>query len=354
MPVTQGDVAALAGVARRTVSNVVNGFPYVSDNVRARVQAAIDQLGYKPNRAAQYLRTGRSGILGLILPELDVGYFAEIARLLVEEAERRGYTVLIAQTLGLADREVEVLDQFANQQPDGLIFSPISIDADTLADRIRDTPLVLLGEHLAETPRDHVAIDNVAATQAVMQHLIDTGRRAIAFIGHAGRPGALNMADLRLRGYTEALEANGLTADRRLIRAVDGYHRVQGYDAQRELLETGVSFDAVCCATDLLAIGAMRALADGSIAIPDDVAVVGFDDLDEGRFAVPRLTTVAPNKASIARAAIDLVITRINGVADPEHHLGKDDYSVEIRESSLARPEQATSLMSAAGRALVS
>jgi len=331
--VTQEDVAELAGVARRTVSNVVNDFPYVSADTRQRVQRAIETLGYQPNRAAQNLRTGRSGTIGVILPELDVGYFAEIGRLLVEEAEGRGYTVLIAQTLGHEDREIKVLDKFSSEQTDGLIFSPISVGASTLQAHARHIPLVLLGEHLVELERDHVAIDNVGATRAVVQHLIDTGHHSVAFVGRI-QGGELNMANLRLRGYREALAENDIPFNPSLISGVNGYHRAQGHEAANALLDSGVAFDALFGATDLLAIGAMRALADAGVRVPSEVAVAGFDDLDEGRFSVPRLTTVSPNKARIASAALDLLIARIGGDTERGHHLGQTDYKVVLRESS--------------------
>jgi len=333
MTVTQADVAARAGVAARTVSNVVNDFAYVSADTRRRVLAAIEELGYRPNRAAQYLRTGRSGTIGVMLPELDVGYFAEIGRLLVEEASGRGYTVLIAQTLGERDREASVIDSFAGRQPDGLVISPISIGGDDLLAHAGSVPVVLLGEHLVESDLDHVAIDNVAATAQAVEHLVQQGRRSVAFIGHMPG-GRLNMADMRVTGYRYTVERNNIDFNDRLIRAVRGYHRSHGFDAVTELLYDGIHFDGLFCANDLLAIGAMRALADHGIRVPHDVAVIGFDDLDEGRFSVPRLSTISPDKAALARLTLDLLIARIGGEEPRNRHPGAGDFSLVVRESS--------------------
>ncbi|MDM4761661.1 LacI family DNA-binding transcriptional regulator [Galbitalea sp. SE-J8] len=328
MAVTQGDVAKRAGVARRTVSNVVNDFPYVSDDVRVRVQEAIRELGYQPNQAAQRLRTGRSGTIGLILPELDVGYFAEIGRLLVEEFESRGYTVLVAQTLGIEERELEALDKFVSQQPEGLLFSPISVSAEQLRPYLDRFPVVLLGEQLDPSTADHVTVDNEAASRAVVEVMLDRGRRRIAFIGD----NPIAMADLRRRGYSAALGAHDIPVDPQLLVRVDGYHRSQGYDAVTRLVESGIDFDGVFCANDLLAIGAIRALLDLGRRVPDDVSVVGFDDIDETRYTVPRLTTVAPDKASIAEEAVQMLIDRI---ADPGRERAKTTkaFSIAARDS---------------------
>jgi DNA-binding LacI/PurR family transcriptional regulator len=334
MAATQADVAALAGVARRTVSNVVNDFPYVSEDVRRRVKAAIDELGYQPNRSARSLRIGRTDTIGVALPELDVGYFAEIGRFLVEVAEEFGYTVLISQTLGTKDREVQTLEKFRSQQVAGVIFSAISIEAAELVKSPGDVPVVLLGEHLLESPLDRVTIDNVAATKAAVEHLIDIGRSRVAFVGLNGYGSQPEMPDLRLRGYAEALAAAGIVRDKALEAPVTGFHRTGGFQATQQLLASGVEFDALFGANDSLALGAIRALMDRGRRVPEDVAVAGFDDVDEARFAVPRLTTVSPDKHRIARAAISLLAARIEGGDRPEP-FPTNGFTLQIRGSTV-------------------
>lgn len=335
MAATQADVAALAGVARRTVSNVVNDFPYVSEDVRRRVKAAIEELGYQPNRNARSLRIGRTDTIGVALPELDVGYFAELGRLLVEVAEEFGYTVLISQTLGTKDREVHTLERFHSQQVAGVIFSAISIDADDLVGRPDDVPVVVLGEHLLESSLDRVTIDNVVATRAAVRHLIDIGRRRIAFIGLNRYGGGSATRDLRLRGYAAALSSAGLKRDKSMEARVTGYHQADGFEATERLLAEGAEFDGLFCANDLLALGAIRALVDHGLRVPADVAVAGFDDLDEARFSVPRLTTVSPDKQRIARAAISLLAARIEGSAPPDP-FPTDGFTLRVRDSTVA------------------
>ena len=335
MAVTQGDVAVLAGVARKTVSNVINDYPHVSAGVRKRVLVAIEELGYQPNRAAQNLRTGRSGIIGLAVPELDVAYFAELTSSMVEEAKRRGLTVLVVQTLGDLEREHAALDGFGTRLIDGLICSPIASSSSELRRRSRAFPVVLLGEQVSG--KNHVGIDNVAAAESATKHLIQLGRRRIGFIG-AGATASSHMADLRLDGYRRALQAARLTHDERLVQTVRGYHRKDGADAALRLLDetAGSPPDAVFCANDLLALGAMRHFYEAGLRIPSDIAVVGFDDIDESRYSIPSLTTVSPDKDQIAQTAISLLMTLMRDGEDGIHDT-VTSFSLKIRESTLGR-----------------
>lgn len=333
MAVNQGDVALRAGVARKTVSNVINGYPHVRDEVRQRVLVAIDELGYQPNRAAQNLRTGRSGVIGLAVPELDVSYFAELTRLAVEESEKRGLTVLVIQTLGDRAREQAALNGFGRQLIDGLICSPIASSSEDLRTRSERFPVVLLGEQISGS--NHVGIDNVAAARVATEHLLSLPRRRIAFLG-AGASADSHMADLRLGGYREALSSAGIAYDEQLVGKVSGYHRHDGSEATRRLLEeTGGQLpDALFCANDLLAQGAMRALHEKGLTIPGDVAVVGFDDIDEAEYSIPSLTTISPDKAQIAQTAVSLLMTLMRGSGEVVHDT-VTDFMLRVRESTV-------------------
>jgi LacI family transcriptional regulator, repressor for deo operon, udp, cdd, tsx, nupC, and nupG len=314
--VTQTDVARAAGVAQKTVSNVLRGYPHVRPEARERVLRAARELGYRPNHAARSLRTGRSKIMTLALPELDQSYFAELARLIVETAESRGYTVLIAQTLGDRDRELAALSDFGTETTEGIILSPISCTDDDIRSRTGNHPFVLLGEHLGGGGQeDHVGIDNVAAARCATEHLIELGRRTIGFIG-SSRSGGSEMAAMREQGYRKALDDAGVPYRPRLVRAVEGYHRRDGFAAVEALLDEPGSrdgLDALFCVNDLLAQGAMRALCKRGIRIPTDVAVVGFDDLEESSYGPIGLTSISPDKQKIAQSAVDQLIERING-----------------------------------------
>lgn len=310
MSSTIHDVARLAGVSFKTVSNVINDHPHVSELTRAKVRAAIDELGYQPNISARSLRSGRSGVIGLAVPELALAYFAQLAGEIIAAAEARGLVVLIEQTGGVRARELEVLHSPRRQLTDGLIFSPLALGIDDAALVDTGAPLVLLGERIFNGPVDHVTMQNVEAARAATEHLINAGRRRIVVVGaHEGE--VIGSAGLRLAGYREALDAAGIPFDEALICYVQTWHRANGADGMRRLLATGVEFDGVFALNDELALGVMRVLQEVGRVIPDDVAVIGFDDVDEGRYSIPSLSTVDPGRREIAETAVDVLLSRI-------------------------------------------
>jgi DNA-binding LacI/PurR family transcriptional regulator len=338
VPVPAGlkDVAARAGVSIKTVSNVVNGYVHVAPETRARVQDAIDELGYKPNVAARQLRSGRSGVIALALPELQSPYFAEMAGLIVQAAERRSWTVLIDQTDGHAERERNLVAGLRRHAIDGLIFSPLALAGEELARGRDDTPMVLLGERIWHGPADHVAIDSTAAAADATGHLARLGRERIAAIGAQDRPSAVT-AHQRLAGYRLALADAGLPADPRLVAEVESFHRADGAAAMARLLDAPDPPDAVFCFNDLLALGAIRTLLARGLDVPGDVAVIGFDDIEDGRFSTPTLSTISPNTDRIAQLAIDLLAERLgDDSAGPPREI-RVGHRLVARESTYGR-----------------
>ena len=304
---TLKDVGARVGVSAKTVSNVVNGTGWVTDEVAERVRAAMAELGYRPNLAARQLRSGKSGMIALALPQLAQPYFAELASQLVRAAHERGVTVLIQQTDGDAEAERRILSGVGAPAVDGLIMSPLALRPADLASRTDPTPLLLLGEQADDGPHPHVAVDNTAAGQAATEHLIRLGRRRIVALG-AQDSEPRRTSDLRLAGYRRALEAAGIGYDGRLVLPVVDYHRSDGAAAARALLAGDLRPDAVFAFSDLLALGAMHELLVAGVRVPDDIAVIGFDDIEEARYSTPSLSSVSPDVASLARTAVDLVL----------------------------------------------
>lgn len=313
MRVTMHDVARRAGVSNKTVSNVVNDHPHVSPETRARVQQAIHELGYRPNLSARGLRSGRTGVIGLAVPQLRQPYFAELADAVIAAAERRGLGVIVGQAGADREHETAILSN-GLRQTDGLLFSPEHLGTEDrgLLDDVR-YPLVLLGERIFGGPNDHVTMHNVEGARAAVEHLVGLGRRRIAVIGaHPDRrEGQMRPSDLRVRGYREALAVAGLPEDRRLERLVAPWHPVNGVEATRELIASGVEFDALLALNDSLAIGALRALAEAGLRVPDDVAVMGFDAIADGRFTTPSLSSVDPGREEIAETAVAMLVERI-------------------------------------------
>lgn len=333
MAVTLHDVAALAGVSIKTVSNVINDYPHIRPATRAKVEAAIDELGYTPNLTARNLRSGRTGAIALALPDLGLAYFAELAAEVIREAEAAGVVVLVEQTGADRTRELELLRSPRLKLTDGLIFSPLGMGQEDAAALAVPYPMVVLGERIFDGPADHVTMRNVEAARAATEYLIAAGRRRIAVVGaHEGE--IIGSAGLRLRGYREALEAAGIPYDDEIVGYTTLWHRANGADSMRELLSRGVRFDAVFGLNDTLALGAMRVLQEAGLRVPEDVAVVGFDGLDEAEYSIPSLTTVDPGREWIARTAVTTLLERIAGKADAAPRRLLADYRILERESA--------------------
>lgn len=333
MSATLRDVAERAGVSVRSVSNVVNDFHYVSPEMRAKVQAAIDELNYAPNLMARGLRQGRTGIITLLVPEIAVHYFGELAHEIVERASQLGFTVMIDETGGRPQRERALLEASGRSGwVDGVLLSSEGLTGRELAALRPDVPVVLLGERTANTTWDHVGIDNVRASRDAVQHLLDSGRRRIAAVGGSSIRSDVT-SRLRLKGYRAALRAAGLQCDDRLYVQTPKYRREDAAAAVRVLMSREEPPDALFCFNDELAVGSLREFHEQGLRVPDDISVVGFDDLDESRFTTPSLTSVSPRKAQIASTALDLLIDRI-GASEGKPRDVRVDYELVVRESS--------------------
>jgi DNA-binding LacI/PurR family transcriptional regulator len=304
--------------------------------MRARVQAAIDELGYRPNLTARHLRGGRTGIIALAVPELGNPYFAELAGAVIDAAAEHEFTVLLDHTRGDREQEILVSQGFRGRVIDGLILSPLALEAEDLQGRSDDVPLVLLGEREYDLPFDHIAIDNVAASRCAVRHLLGRGRTRIAYLGV--RTDSVNRpAHLRLDGWRAELAAAGVPAPDSLVVPVGGWDRDDGARAMAELLDSGVRPDAVFAFNDLIAIGAMRVLHERGLRVPWDVAVVGFDDIAEGRFGAVTLTTVSPDKQAIAKMAVASLLRSLSGREEPGGRELTAAFELVERESTLGR-----------------
>ncbi len=336
MGVTIYDVAKHAGVSPRTVSNVVNDHPWVSDGMRVRVRRSIELLGYRPNAVARNLRRGTTGMIAVAVPELGVPYFSELCGTIMDEVGQRGYTVIVEQTNGDPEQERKLLaDRKASRIFDGLLFSPLALGTAEIAKTAEGSPVVLLGERVHDGPFDHVSVDNIAAARDAVRHLVDMGRRRIAAIGDQPYETG-ETAQLRTEGYRRALREAGLKAAVNLVVPTTNFHRTTGFEAMNALLRRSKPPDAVFCFNDLLAIGALRACRLAGVQVPDDVALIGFDDIEEARFCTPTLSTVAPDKRTIAALAIEQLFKRIGGETGEPVAL-EAPYTLVRRESTLGR-----------------
>ncbi|GLY28336.1 LacI family DNA-binding transcriptional regulator [Kineosporia sp. NBRC 101731] len=332
MAVTLRDVAEKAGVSVRTVSNVVNGFQHIAPATRARVQAALEELNYRPNLVARSLRQGRTGIIMLVLPEINVSYFGELAHEVVDYASSCGITVQIDESGGDPLREKQLLTTLSRASwVDGVLFSSLGLRGVDLAGLAGSRPLVLLGERTARTALDHVGIDNVEAARQAVAHLIERGRTRVAAIGGSG--GARDATSkYRLKGFERAVRDAGLDPTGLYLRTPD-YRRGSAASAVRELLERDGRPDALFCFSDELAAGALRELYEHGVRVPDEIAVMGFDDIEASSFSTPSLSTIRPDKAGIAKAAVDTLLRRLDDPAGERQEINVG-FELVQRESS--------------------
>jgi DNA-binding LacI/PurR family transcriptional regulator len=317
---TLEEVAAKAGVGRGTASRVINGGDKVSERARLAVEAAIAELGYVPNAAARALVTRRTDAVALVIAESEERVFGEpffggVVRGIgaaLAEADRQ----LILMFAQASQRHGALEDYLTPQHVDGVLLLSLH-DDDELPDRIRahGVPVVVGGRAGADARTDFVDVDNVQGAQLAVAHLAGLGRSRIATI--AG-PADMVAGHSRFEGYVAGLVAAGLPVDERLVVRGD-FGQASGVESMRTLLRRNVGVDAVFCANDLMAAGALRALTEAGRRVPEDVAVVGFEDAPIAMSTNPPLTTVhqSPEKMGREMVAMLLAETRTPGTAQP-------------------------------------
>jgi DNA-binding LacI/PurR family transcriptional regulator len=305
------DVARDVGVSPMTVSNVVNGRPGVSDATRERVLEAVARLGYRPNATAQRLRGGRSGAIGLLLPELDAPYYAHLASRLSAAAQVHGYHVVSERTGATREGELAALSPERLAAYDGVVMSPVALSADEIRGARVERPCVLLGERPLPLEVPHVMMDNIGGGELAVRHLLECGARRIALIGGRRDVAFTDMASLRSVGYRRAHADADAEVDDDLIVELDHFTMRGGFEAVHRLHEDGVDFDGAFVVTDAVAMGVLRGLADLGRHVPDDVRVVGFDNDAEAEFTIPRLTTIDPDNDAMAQAILRLLLGQI-------------------------------------------
>jgi DNA-binding LacI/PurR family transcriptional regulator len=320
-PPTLEQVAALAGVSRATVSRVVNGSPKVSPVVRARVERAVAKLGYVPNRAARSLVTRRADSVALVASEPHARFFSEpffagMVRGVSAALAETGVQLLLLIAQGLPDRQ-RLQRYVVGGHVDGVLLASLHGD-DPLPGALEraGVPAVLVGRPAGPVPASYVDADNRGGAGKAVEHLVRRGRRRIATI-----TGPLDMGvglD-RLEGYRDGLTAAGLAADEDLVEPGDFTEEGGAAAMARLLARPGPPVDAVFAASDLMAAGALRALRAAGRRVPEDVAVVGFEDSAVARYAQPPLTTVRQPIEEMGRQATRMLLAKIAGETGGMH-----------------------------------
>lgn len=324
------DVAAAAGVSTATVSRVLSDHPHVRAHVRDRVLAAVAELEYRPNLLARSLRARQTNTIGLILPDIRNPFFASISRAVEDIAYEHGMTVILCNTDENPEREALYLEVMRAEQVSGVILSSTQRIA-RLADLNLDVPLVLVDRAFKNSDVDAVLLDNMSAAAELTTHLLERGyRRIAALIGDTNTTGRE-----RQRGYEAALREYGLAPLQSLIKIVRP--RIDtGCAAAIELLEAAQPPDAILAGNSLLTAGVLQAIRKRNLRIPQDVAVVGFDEPLWASLVEPAITTMAQPTDDIGKTATELLLQRI---AEPQRPARKVILQGElhVRASSAAK-----------------
>ena len=303
------DVARLAGVSTATVSRALNGVGRIAPARRASIDAAVEQLGYRPNTIARSLVTRSTQTIAVLLPDITNPFYADLVHGVQQLALARDYTMLLCTTGGDPVQEEKYLEVLRAKQVDGALVDGLVLPPARIARFVRDgLPIVCLDRDVDSAAVPLVQVDNRHGARLATEHLLSLGHRRIAHV----RGPATGIADERVAGYGDALAAAGLMPDGLLICPGDWTER-GGRDAVRRLVETETEFTAVFAANDLSALGVLSALSETGRRVPDDVAVVGFDDLRLASFSTPPLTTVRQPAAEIARRATEILFELVDG-----------------------------------------
>ncbi len=309
------DVAELANVSIATVSRVINESGYVSPELDARVRQAIAQFGYQRNILARNLRRSESLTLGVLIPSSDNPYFAEMAKGVEDFCFVKGFTVVLCNTDENPEKEASYFTTLYQQRVAGFIVASTGQLTFRLQSLLDDGyPIVVVDRPLAGLQTDVVASDNFGGARQAVQHLIDRGHRRIGLL--VGRPD-LESIKLRWSGAMEAIRSAGIILESNLIYDRGDLLPKSGYLGAQALLEQADPPTAIFAFNDLMAFGVLSYANAHNIAVPDQLSVVGFDDIQLASFAVPGLTTVAQPKYDLGRTAAEILLRRIQGDKTP-------------------------------------
>ena len=328
------DVALRAGVSVTTVSHVVNGTRFVSETARQRVEKAVRELGYVPSAVARSLKHNTTRTFGMVIPNNSNPYFAEIIQGAEERCFAAGYNVILCNSNDDPERQAAYLRVLAEKRIDGLIFVVTGSDAVVRATLGGiNTPLVLLDREVTGVSGDLVKVNHVLGSQMATRHLLELGHPRVACI--SGPPG-LSPSSQRRAGWKDALEQAGVERKENDLARGDFTAR-GGYLAMQTLLRRSPRPTAVFACNDLMAFGALAAAREAGIAVPQQLSIVGFDDIDLAAFSAPPLTTVAQPKQQIGTVAADLLLDRVSNARTDNRQIIFDP---ELRVRASTAPYQ--------------
>lgn len=333
MPAKIEDVARQAGVSTATVSRVLSGKPYVSDDLRERVMSAVQDLNYRPSRVARSLRVQRSSIIGLIVSDIQNPFFTSVARAVEDTAYKHKFSVFLCNSDENSEKETMYVELMVAEHVAGVILSP-TLGQNDIYRHLAEAgvPAVAIDRRVTNVDIDSVLVDNVGAARQAVLHLLEMGHRRIGAV--IGTP-VSSTGEERLRGYVEALQMYGLAVEPELIRT--GAPRIAtGHDFANELLALPQPPSAIFTGNSLLTLGALSAIHARGLRIPDDIGIAAFDEMEWMYFVKPALTVVAQPTYELGRTAVDLLLQRMEDPDRPYQEIVLEA-ALHIRESSNRR-----------------
>lgn len=310
MTVTIHDVAKRAGVGSITVSRVINNSGYASEETRQRVLEAVKEMGYVPNRLASSLRSNRTNVLALVMTDITNPFFTVAARGVEDVANKAGYTVIFCNTDEDKEKERKYVEILMQNRVDGIVLVPSSSDSESVETLQQNgKPVVVIDRRITEKQVDQVRCDSVAGAVQLTQLLITLGHRRIALLNG---PQNVSTASDRLVGFNRALAAAGIDPSKQVV--ISGaFTRESGREMTRQVLEMSPRPTALFAANNFIALGALSALESAGVRVPEDLAMVTFDDLPESLVVSPFLTVAAQPVYEMAARAAEMLVNRLAG-----------------------------------------
>lgn len=318
------DVAREAGVSIATVSRVLNDVDVVNEETKKKVIDAINKLGYRPNIVARSLKTQRTKTIGIVIPDISNQFYPEIVRGAEDGANIYDYNIMLCNTDLDSNKEKEYLKVLKEKMVDGVLYMSASLDEEVIA-LIKELqlPVVLVETRDEKADFPSVTIDNKKASKEAVEYLLNKGNKNVAYIG--ARAGVFNASAERYVGYRTALEEQGMAVDEDLVHLA-GLKTKDGNEGMQKVLATGKKFDAVFCASDEIAMGAVNVLRENGVRVPEDVDVMGFGNIYTSSVFYPKLTTVSQPLYDMGSFGMRMLIKLIN-----KQPLENDHYELSYR-----------------------
>jgi LacI family transcriptional regulator len=331
--VTQADVAQSAQVSQAMVSYVISGSSVsIPDNTRKRIVEAMEELGYVPNVTARRLRRGKTLTIAGIIPDITNPFYPAFERGIQDIVDKQNYDLIIYNTDGTKSKEEKCVNSLLQGRVDGVVGVFFHLTAKELLPLLEQGIAVVrleaMPKEAGKLPLDNLYIDNIAAAKEAVSYLISKGHTRIGMLAGVDGP-----SSFRVKGYQEALEQHKLKPDTKLIQR-GSYNEEGGFETMQTLLALAKPPTAIFAANDLMAMGAMSVIHKAGLRIPNDIAVMGFDDIPSAKLMNPSLSSVAQEQRRMGQRAADMLFERLSATAPPNGRSEEMPYQLILRESA--------------------